>query len=190
MNSMQLSQFIAFAATKHRHQKRKGNGLPFIVHPLSVMQRIIDTGLTDTVIFAVAVGHDLIEDTGATVAQIKGFLTDSGVHPKEADWIASRIYELSNIKERKLKDTVDYFGRMSQESLLVKVCDAIDNITDTIESGAAQERHYIKYVEYFNLLKEHVNDSKYRSIIDVARDSLSSIIDNLYANLYEGAAND
>jgi len=186
MNSSQLSQFIAFAATKHRHQKRKGNGLPFIVHPLSVMKRIVDAGITEVSILATAVGHDLIEDTGTTVSQIKGFLEEAHIHPKEADWIASRIYELSNIKERKLKDTADYFGRMSQESLLVKVFDAIDNLTDTLGANAANQIHYNKYGEYYDLIIFNLKDSKYQSTIEENTRILSNLIGNIYAS---GASN-
>lgn len=186
MNSAQLSQFIAFAATKHRHQKRKGSGLPFIVHPLSVMRRMTDDGITDPAVLAVAVGHDLIEDTGATVSQIKNFLEETGIHPKEADWIVNRIFELSNVKERKLKDTADYFGRMSQEALLVKTYDAIDNLTDTLKDNAANQNHYTKYCEYFDLINVNIKDSKYSQLIEMRILDLSHIIAEIFAS---GASN-
>lgn len=64
-----LNQAIEFATEHHAGQKRK-SGEDYISHPLSVASILIDWGMDiDTVIAGVL--HDTIEDTSATLADIK-----------------------------------------------------------------------------------------------------------------------
>lgn len=47
-----LAKFIVYATEKHEGQVRKGSGAPYIVHPLSVMMRLVDYGIKDDTILA------------------------------------------------------------------------------------------------------------------------------------------
>lgn len=61
-----LSNVIAFAAEKHKNQFDRG-GLPYILHPLKVMHY---TRSNDLELMAIAVLHDVLEDTDATVKDL------------------------------------------------------------------------------------------------------------------------
>jgi len=61
---------IIFAAEKHKSQIRKGSGLPYIVHPLEVMQILQEHGCSTDVVIA-GILHDVLEDTNATCQDIR-----------------------------------------------------------------------------------------------------------------------
>lgn len=61
---------IEFAASQHRGQVRKGTGLPYLSHPLGVMELLIDAGAPEPVVVA-GVLHDVLEDTDATSGDLE-----------------------------------------------------------------------------------------------------------------------
>ena len=56
-----LNKAIEIASNAHFYQKRKLSGLPYIVHPLEVMQTMMEY-TSDEFYLSVAVLHDVIED--------------------------------------------------------------------------------------------------------------------------------
>ena len=65
-----LNKAIEFASIKHANQKRKGTTIPYIVHPIEVMQILRENGASENAQIA-GVLHDTIEDTATTYAEIK-----------------------------------------------------------------------------------------------------------------------
>ena len=51
---------IIFATLKHQNQKRKGTEIPYIVHPMEVMQILTENGCSENVIVA-GILHDTLE---------------------------------------------------------------------------------------------------------------------------------
>ena len=65
-----LNDAVAFAASSHAGQFRKGTKLPYIVHPMEAAA--ICASFTDDVeVLAAAVLHDTVEDTNVTIQQIE-----------------------------------------------------------------------------------------------------------------------
>ena len=70
-----LQEFLysaAFAARKHRLQKRKdADASPYINHPIEVAAILAgEGGVTDVLTLAAAVLHDTLEDTETTPAEL------------------------------------------------------------------------------------------------------------------------
>lgn len=67
-----FSTALAFTASLHRHQRRKGNGSPYIAHLLAVASLVIEAGGTEDECIA-ALLHDAVEDQGGapTAAEIR-----------------------------------------------------------------------------------------------------------------------
>jgi len=63
-----LSKMISLATKRHAGQFDKG-GSPYILHPLTVMHRL---RTDDEELQCIAVGHDLLEDTSVTIADLWG----------------------------------------------------------------------------------------------------------------------
>ncbi|MBR0131605.1 MAG: HD domain-containing protein [Lachnospiraceae bacterium] len=66
---------IYFAVEKHSGMKRKNENTPYILHPLEVAA-IAGTMNCDEEILAAAVLHDTVEDTNATIEEIKSLFGD------------------------------------------------------------------------------------------------------------------
>ena len=65
-----VKRALAFAAEAHQGQLRKGDGTPYIDHPLEVAGMLHDEGFGATVV-AAALLHDVVEDCGVPVEQIE-----------------------------------------------------------------------------------------------------------------------
>lgn len=65
-----IAKAYAFAAKAHRKQYRKGTKLPYFTHILTAMNYAMEL-TTDRDILAAVILHDTVEDTEATLADIK-----------------------------------------------------------------------------------------------------------------------
>lgn len=121
-----FTEAMAYAAEKHASQTRKGGGIPYLGHLLSVAGYVIDAGGTETEAIA-ALLHDAAEDQGgeptlaeirqkfgADVASIVADCSDTFKMPKPA-W-----------RERK-QQYVDHLPEASDSALLVSLADKLHN---------------------------------------------------------------
>ena len=65
-----FEQAIAFATKAHAGAKRKGTGIPYIVHPIEAAA-IASSMTTDEELLAAAVLHDVLEDTETTPEELR-----------------------------------------------------------------------------------------------------------------------
>jgi len=119
-------QALAYASELHREQVRKGSGIPYIAHLLSVSSRVLSAGGTEVQAIA-GLLHDAAEDQGgratldevrakfgAEVAQIVSDCTDSWVEPKPP-WRPRKEAYLASLPTK------------ATTSLLVSLADKLDN---------------------------------------------------------------
>lgn len=113
---------IIFASVKHQNQKRKGTEIPYIVHPMEVMQILTENRCSENVIIA-GILHDTLEDTDTRPEEIeKEFgkdilaIVQSESEDKSKTW-----------KERK-QHTIDCLKTDSLETKLVCCADKLSNI--------------------------------------------------------------
>jgi guanosine-3',5'-bis(diphosphate) 3'-pyrophosphohydrolase len=122
-----LLKALAFAAYKHRDQRRKdAEASPYINHPIALADVLVNEGgVTDVEVLCAALLHDTVEDTattheelvnafGSRVARIVAEVTDDQALPKA---------------ERK-RLQVEHAPHLSQEAKLVKLADKICNLRD------------------------------------------------------------
>ena len=115
---------VEYAHEKHKDQVRKGTGVPYLGHLLSVAGLVIDADGTETVAIA-ALLHDAAEDQGgeATLAEIRD---------KFGDDVANIVRECSDTvvkpkppwRERK-ENYIDHLAEASDGALLVSVADKL-----------------------------------------------------------------
>lgn len=124
-----LQLAIEFAVDSHRGQVRKGNKRPYILHPLSVMARLMhikDSSINIYTLACAAVLHDVVEDCGVKLETI---ISMFGLK------IALLVQELTSDKEM-----IQVLGKntylsmkmisMSSYALTIKLVDRLDNIED------------------------------------------------------------
>ena len=66
-----VTEAFDFAARAHRGQDRKGDGSPYIRHPVEVARLLHREGLDDDATMAAAFLHDVVEDSEATIDDIR-----------------------------------------------------------------------------------------------------------------------
>ena len=117
-----IHEAIEFAAIKHRNQTRKSTDIPYIVHPMEVMQILTANGCDEKTIVA-GILHDTLEDTATTheelsehfgedVADIVGGVTED----KSKNWKIRKLHTITTLPDE------------SFESQLVCCADKVANL--------------------------------------------------------------
>ncbi|NNF15781.1 MAG: HD domain-containing protein [Gammaproteobacteria bacterium] len=120
----------AFAADKHRDQRRKNvEASPYINHPLEVACLLAESGVQDEALLAAALLHDTIEDTateyeelerefGSDIATIVGEVTDDK--------------SLEKTERKRLQ--IEHAKTASASAKQLKIADKTCNIRDIVKS--------------------------------------------------------
>lgn len=113
---------IIFATLKHHGQKRKGTDIPYIVHPMEVMQVLTANGCSDNVIVA-GILHDVLEDTDTTKKEVlESFGQDV------LDIVLCESEDKSKSWKERKQATIDHLASSSKEVKLVCCADKLSNI--------------------------------------------------------------
>ncbi len=137
---------VAFAAEKHRHQRRKdAHASPYINHPIELAILLEREGISNPVILCAALLHDTIEDTQTT---------EDELHARFGERIARVVMEVTDDKglpkqERK-RLQVETAASKSHRAKLLKIADKTSNLRSLMMSpptGWTDER-LSDYVEW------------------------------------------
>lgn len=159
----------AFAATKHRNQRRKdAEASPYINHPLALAQVLAaEAGVTDAATICAALLHDTIEDTDTTAAElVKEFGAEIAAIVEEV----TDDKRLSKAERKRLQ--VEHAAHISDKAKRVKLADKICNLRDVANAPPADwsiERRR----EYFDWARSVVDrlrgvDPRLEAIFDQA----------------------
>jgi guanosine-3',5'-bis(diphosphate) 3'-pyrophosphohydrolase len=137
----------AFAADKHRNQRRKDKGAsPYINHPIGLAALLAnDGGIADARVLAAALLHDTIEDTEATPAELEERF---GTAIKDIVLEVTDDKSLPKAERKQLQ--VEHAPHISREAKLVKLADKICNLRDILASPPAnwpveRKREYFEW---------------------------------------------
>jgi len=148
MNSI-LLKAIAFAADKHRNQRRKdADASPYINHPIALANTLANEGgISNESALCAAILHDTIEDTETTKEEL---IANFG------EKIANIVMEVTDDKElpkaeRKLLQ-IEHAAHASHEAKLVKLADKISNLRDLLGSPPKDwpKERLAEYFEWAN----------------------------------------
>ncbi len=130
---------VDYAADKHKQQRRKVGDVPYINHPLRVMRLLVDLGgVTDLRLLAAAALHDVVEDTDATIEEVR---------ERFGDVIGGYVAEVTDDRslpaaERKAAQ-VEHVKNASRGAQLIKFADKLHNLEDLLHNtppGWSKER--------------------------------------------------
>jgi guanosine-3',5'-bis(diphosphate) 3'-pyrophosphohydrolase len=122
-----LLRALAFAAHKHRDQRRKNkDASPYINHPIAAANAISNEGgIDDPVVLAAALLHDTIEDTDTTYDEL---VREFG---KEIAAIVLEVTDDKSLpKDERKRLQIAHAARRSPKAKLVKLADKICNLRD------------------------------------------------------------
>lgn len=166
-----LLKAIAFAAEKHRHQRRKDpEASPYINHPIDLANVLVqEARVRDTTVLMAAILHDTLEDTETTPDEL------AAAFGGEVRDIVIEVTDNKQLKKRKRKELqVKHSPHLTRKARLVKLADKICNLRDVAVNPPA--RWPLKrQIEYFDWAK---------SVIDGIRGTharLETLFDDVYA---------
>ena len=122
-----IGKAYEFAARCHGDQLRR-SGEPYIIHPLCVASYLVDLGL-DTECICAALLHDVVEDTNASLDEIK-----AGFGPEVAELVngVTKLGKISfsSVEEEQAENLRKMLLAMSKDIrvMLIKLCDRLHNM--------------------------------------------------------------
>jgi guanosine-3',5'-bis(diphosphate) 3'-pyrophosphohydrolase len=148
-----LLKALAFAARKHRDQRRKdAEASPYINHPIALADVLVnEAGVTDVEVLCAALLHDTIEDTETTPEELE---REFGRR------IADIVIELTDnkmLKKRTRKRMqIAHAASASRQAKLVKLADKICNLRD-VNARPPASWYLERRREYFDWAKTVVD---------------------------------
>jgi len=125
-----LLKALAFAAHKHRDQRRKDHvASPYINHPIALANVLWhEGGVTDPVVLAAALLHDTVEDTDTQPEELRAEFGD-----EIADVVLEVTDDKALPKEERKRLQIEHAGKHSRAAQLVKLADKICNVRDMVD---------------------------------------------------------
>jgi guanosine-3',5'-bis(diphosphate) 3'-pyrophosphohydrolase len=126
---------LAFAAEKHRHQRRKDReASPYINHPIDLAHILVnEAGIDDAVVVIAAILHDTVEDTATTPAELT-----AEFGPEIAAIVAEVTDDKALPKEERKRRQELHAPHASFRAQQVKLADKISNLRDLSRSPPAK----------------------------------------------------
>jgi len=122
-----LLKALAFAAHKHRDQRRKDvESSPYINHPIALANILCNEGhVTDTNVICAALLHDTVEDTDTTPEELEREFGGE-IRAIVMDVTDDKTLEKAERKQRQ----IEHAAHISEQAKLVKLADKISNLRD------------------------------------------------------------
>ena len=138
MNYFTVLKALIYATYKHRGQKRKGSGKPYVTHPIAVAKLVYLSTFSTTESVTAALLHDVVEDTDTTTLDIYQMFGS------EVATIVDRLTDPEmegNRKARKdaSRDRIATSGEIVQT---IKLADMLHNLSDVDQLPAKFAKLY------------------------------------------------
>lgn len=144
---------LAFAAHKHRDQRRKDvEASPYINHPIDLANILTNEGdVHDPLVICGALLHDTVEDTQTTADELEREFGPTIRH------IVMEVTDDKRLTKQERKQAqIEHAAHISEQAKLVKLADKISNLRDVYDrppaNWALQRRQ-----EYFDWAKQVVD---------------------------------
>jgi guanosine-3',5'-bis(diphosphate) 3'-pyrophosphohydrolase len=152
----QIIRAAAFAAHKHRDQRRKDAAAsPYINHPLALANLLAnEAGVEDDYVIVAALLHDTVEDTDTTADELRA---------EFGTMVLGYVLEVTDDKslpkaERKAAQ-IAHAAHISYGAKLVKLADKICNLRDVADNPPA-DWPLQRRIEYFDWAKAVVDQMR------------------------------
>lgn len=178
LNAELFEDAMIYAIEKHRGQKRKGSGLPYIMHPFGVMRRIFENKKSKNMyLLAIScLAHDILEDCYDTAEERAVGLYEIMV--KFGPQVASIVDELTLDKDKyatigKKEYLAAELNIMSSYALAIKLCDRLENVCDMIDMDSKFQKYYVAQTRYIiSKLDRHLSPT-HKNLIAQIEDECS-----------------
>lgn len=175
-----IEKAARIAIEAHKDQIRKGDGLPYIIHPFMVALKLAKYNFSDTVI-AAALVHDVLEDTDYPDTKLG---TELGEEVLEI--VQSVTNDDSLPWEEKKKKYIESVRNSSEGAKAVALADKIHNVESLLE---AYDKQGSKIWDKFNRGKEQKLWFE-SEVLNMLKETWHHPLIEKYENLLEQEKND
>jgi hypothetical protein len=131
---------LEFATKSHEGQFRKDGVTPYITHPIRVRNRASVHPKFTPEMGAAAFLHDVVEDCGVTVDQLRDQFGDKVA--ELVDHMTNRSKQTGLPREQRKKIDRDRLALAPQDAKILKLFDRIDNLSDAATFQGSFRRLY------------------------------------------------
>lgn len=138
--SVLVTKALDFATEAHEGQVRKYTGVPYVLHPIEVME-IVKTVEHDDAMLAAALLHDVVEDTDVTIDEVRDVFGSD---------VASLVDDLTDVSKpedgnRSTRKALDraHSAKASARAQTVKLADLISNSADILVNDPKFAKTYL-----------------------------------------------
>lgn len=126
-----LLKALAFAAAKHKDQRRKDvDASPYINHPIALADILCNEGhVTDIEVIGAALLHDTVEDTATEPGEL-----EAAFGKAIRDIVMEVTDDKTLPKEERKQAQIKHAAGLSGKAKLVKLADKIANLRDVANS--------------------------------------------------------
>jgi guanosine-3',5'-bis(diphosphate) 3'-pyrophosphohydrolase len=148
-----LLKALAFAAAKHRDQRRKdADASPYINHPIALADVLVNEGgVTDIEVLCAALLHDTVEDTATTPEEL-----DNAFGSRIARIVAEVTDDKRLPKAERKRLQIEHAPTISDAAKLVKLADKLCNLRDVADRPPAKW-DLARRQEYFEWAKQVID---------------------------------
>ena len=180
-----LDRAIIFAVKAHAGTERRGKGFPYIVHPMEAVE-IVSTITPDQELLAAAALHDVVEDCGVEVEELRKEFGDriAGIVASESDHFDTGVSEEDSWHARK-RAAIERLAAASRDSKIVALGDKLSNMRAIARDHAVQGD---KLWSIFHAKDPKDHEWHYRGLADSLREledtfafkEFQSLIDSVF----------
>lgn len=178
-----LADIVTFVTKAHHGQYRKGNGLPFVVHPFSVLKIICGWGINDHVTLKATLAHDVLEDCDVSYNQLEEVIGDEAVFIVDELTFKPDMQRLVAVSKQKA-EFISGIGKKSVRALVIKLADRIDNTMDFYQDDKSYALKYWKkatdILNAFFSRKSEIVTLFGEKVFDSMRSSIDRVDEILY----------
>ena len=128
IDSTLLDKAILFAVKYHANTERRGKGYPYIIHPMEAAE-IVASITSDQELLAAAILHDTVEDTDATIEQIREQFGDrvANLVDDESEKREPNCDKVTSWRSRK-EAAINHLHHASRDAKIVALGDKLSNM--------------------------------------------------------------
>lgn len=177
-----LDRAIIYAVHAHAGTERRGKGFPYIVHPMEAVE-IVATMTSDQDLLAAAVLHDVVEDTDATVEDIRAEFGDriAGLVASESDTFEDGVSEEDSWHSRK-KAAIERLACASHDAKMVALGDKLSNMRAIARDFAVKGN---SFWDIFHTKNPADHEWHYRGLADALRELEDTFAFKEFENLID-----
>jgi len=147
-----ITEAAHYAELAHRGQMRKWSNFdaPYITHPMRVAGMVMLHPDSDEDTVVAAWLHDVVEDTPASIADIR-----KAFGPKVADivdWLTNPSKGMKALRAERKKIDREHLARAPWRPKLIKLYDRLDNLKEAINDPQTPQDFLKKYKQESRLL--------------------------------------